>query len=80
MLNQLDGVLVDKGKQTKVRRLYEWASGMDEPYGVQLRAAKAEILEISFASELEVLTSDSRRSPTATGAPATSPSTRCAGR
>ncbi len=42
----------------KVRRLYEWATGMDEPYGTQLRAAKAEILEISFASELEVLTSD----------------------
>ncbi|GJD33136.1 malto-oligosyltrehalose synthase [Methylobacterium aerolatum] len=58
VLNQLDGVLVDKGKQTKVRRLYEWASGMDERYGAQLRAAKAEILEISFASELEVLTSD----------------------
>ncbi len=80
MLNQLDGVLVDKGKQAKVRRLYEWASGMDERYGAQLRAAKAEILEISFASELEVLTSDLRKSPTPTGAPATLPSTRSAGR
>jgi len=58
VLNQLDGVLVDRAKQTKVRRLYEWASGVDERYGTQLRAAKAEILEISFASELEVLTSD----------------------
>ncbi|MGU3406954.1 malto-oligosyltrehalose synthase [Methylobacterium brachiatum] len=58
VLNQLDGILVDKERQGKVRRLYEWASGVDEPYGFQLRAAKAEILEISFASELEVLTSD----------------------
>lgn len=58
VLNQLDGILVDKEKQAKVRRIYEWASGMDEPYGFQLRAAKAEILEISFASELEVLTAD----------------------
>ena len=58
VLNQLDGILVDKGKQAKVKRLYEWATGFDEPYGFQLRAAKAEILEISFASELEVLTSD----------------------
>ena len=58
VLNQLDGILVDKEKQAKVRRIYEWASGFDEPYGFQLRAAKAEILEISFASELEVLTAD----------------------
>ncbi len=58
VLNQLDGILVDREKQAKIRRLYEWASGIDEPYGFQLRAAKAEILEISFASELEVLTAD----------------------
>lgn len=58
VLNQLDGILVDKEKRAKIRRLYEWASGMDEGYGAQLRAAKSEILEISFASELEVLTAD----------------------
>ncbi|MDP4023411.1 malto-oligosyltrehalose synthase [Methylobacterium sp. NEAU 140] len=58
VLNQLDGLLVDRGKQGRIQRLYAWATGMDEPYGFQLRAAKAEILEISFASELEVLTSD----------------------
>ena len=58
VLNQLDGLLVDKTRQGKVKRLYEWATGFDEPYGFQLRAAKAEILEISFASELKVLTSD----------------------
>ncbi|TXM70997.1 malto-oligosyltrehalose synthase [Methylobacterium sp. WL120] len=58
VLNHLDGILVDQGKRGKIKRLYEWATGYDEPYGFQLRAAKAEILEISFASELEVLTSD----------------------
>ena len=58
VLNQLDGILVDKTRRGKVERLYTWATGFDEPYGFQLRAAKAEILEISFASELEVLTSD----------------------
>ncbi|MER2266314.1 malto-oligosyltrehalose synthase [Methylobacterium oxalidis] len=58
VLNQLDGILVDREKRPKIRRLYEWATGFDEPYGFQLRAAKAEILEISFASELEVLTAD----------------------
>nr|NKR04741.1 hypothetical protein [Escherichia coli] len=58
VLNQLDGILVDKSRRSKVERLYTWATGFDEPYGFQLRAAKAEILEISFASGLEVLTSD----------------------
>ncbi|GJE45127.1 malto-oligosyltrehalose synthase [Methylobacterium soli] len=58
VLNQLDGILVDQGKRPRIKRLYEWATGYDEPYGFQLRAAKAEILEISFASELEVLTAD----------------------
>ncbi|MDR7037093.1 (1-_4)-alpha-D-glucan 1-alpha-D-glucosylmutase [Methylobacterium sp. BE186] len=58
VLNQLDGILVDKEKRARIKRLYEWATGFDEPYGFQLRAAKSEILEISFASELEVLTAD----------------------
>ena len=58
VLNHLDGILVDRTKRGKIKRLYEWATGYDEPYGFQLRAAKAEILEISFASELEVLTTD----------------------
>ncbi|WP_163595023.1 hypothetical protein, partial [Klebsiella pneumoniae] len=42
----------------RIERLYGWATDADEEYGFQLRAAKAEILEISFASELEVLTND----------------------
>ncbi|WP_375455005.1 malto-oligosyltrehalose synthase [uncultured Methylobacterium sp.] len=58
VLNHLDGILVDQAKRAKIKRLYAWATGFDEPYGFQLRAAKAEILEISFASELEVLTTD----------------------
>ncbi len=58
VLNQLDGILVDRASRSKIERFYEWMTGVDEPYGFQLRAAKAEILEISFASELEVLTAD----------------------
>ncbi|UMY19180.1 malto-oligosyltrehalose synthase [Methylobacterium organophilum] len=58
VLNQLDGILVDRERKTRVERFYRWATGFDEPYGFQLRAAKAEILEISFASELEVITGD----------------------
>ena len=58
VLNQLDGILVDKGKREEIRKLYESRTQFDEPYKFMLRAAKAEILEISFASELEVMTSD----------------------
>ena len=58
VLNQLDGILVDQGKRAAVRKLYEASTGFDEPYKFMLRAAKAEILEISFASELEVMTAD----------------------
>ncbi|HEX8417185.1 MAG TPA: malto-oligosyltrehalose synthase [Methylobacterium sp.] len=58
VLNQLDGLLVDRNKHARIAKFYAWATGNDEPYKAQLRAAKAEILEISFASELEVLTAD----------------------
>jgi (1->4)-alpha-D-glucan 1-alpha-D-glucosylmutase len=58
VLNQLDGILVDQTKRTEIARLYESRTEFDEPYKFMLRAAKAEILEISFASELEVMTSD----------------------
>ncbi|RYY08229.1 MAG: 4-alpha-glucanotransferase, partial [Alphaproteobacteria bacterium] len=58
VLNQLDGILVDQGKRAEIRKLYESRTQFDEPYKFMLRAAKAEILEISFASELEVMTSD----------------------
>ncbi|NEU11746.1 malto-oligosyltrehalose synthase [Methylobacterium sp. BTF04] len=58
VLNQLDGILVDKSQRREIRALYESRTDYDEPYKFLLRAAKAEILEISFASELEVMTSD----------------------
>ena len=58
VLNQLDGILVDKVLKPRIEKFYRWATDMDEPYGFQFRAAKAEILEISFASELEVMTGD----------------------
>ncbi|GAB6845003.1 hypothetical protein JCM2811A_40050 [Methylorubrum rhodinum] len=58
VLNQLDGILVDQGLKPRIEKFYQWATEVDEPYGFQFRAAKAEILEISFASELEVMTGD----------------------
>ncbi|RVU14864.1 malto-oligosyltrehalose synthase [Methylobacterium oryzihabitans] len=58
VLNQIDGVFVDGARRQAVRTLYAEATGTDEPYGWLLRSVKAEILETSFASELEVLTSD----------------------
>ena len=58
VLNQLDGILVDQGKRAEIAALYKDRTQFDEPYRFMLRAAKAEILEISFASELEVMTSD----------------------
>ena len=61
VLNQIDGLFVDQGRREAVRALYAGATGMDEPYGLMLRQVKAEILETSFASELEVLTSDLKR-------------------
>ncbi|MFE1602805.1 malto-oligosyltrehalose synthase [Methylobacterium sp. ID0610] len=61
VLNQIDGLFVDRAQREAVRALYAEATGTDEPYGLLLRAVKAEILETSFASELEVLTSDLKR-------------------
>ncbi|MCE4222353.1 malto-oligosyltrehalose synthase [Methylobacterium sp. C25] len=58
VLNQLDGILVDQARKSRIKKFYQWATGVDEPYGFQLRATKAELLETSFASELEVLTGD----------------------
>ena len=42
-------------------RIYRDATGLEGRYGALLREAKAEILETSFASELEVLVSDLKR-------------------
>ncbi|GJD53539.1 hypothetical protein OPKNFCMD_6316 [Methylobacterium crusticola] len=58
VLNQIDGLFVDRDRRREVAALYARATGVDDPYGWLLRTVKAEILETSFASELEVLTSD----------------------
>jgi len=61
VLNLIDGVFVDPGAADRFERLYREATGVEGRYGLLLRGAKAEILETSFASELEVLTSDLKR-------------------
>ena len=61
VLNLLDGVFVDSGKARRFEELYRSATGLEGRYGVLLRQAKTEILETSFASELEVLVSDLKR-------------------
>jgi (1->4)-alpha-D-glucan 1-alpha-D-glucosylmutase len=61
VLNLLDGVFVDPAAADRFERLYREATGVEGKYGALLRAAKTEILEASFASELEVLTSDLKR-------------------
>ena len=58
VLNQLDGSWSTRASARGSSASTSGRRGYDEPYGFQLRAAKAEILEISFASELEVLTAD----------------------
>jgi (1->4)-alpha-D-glucan 1-alpha-D-glucosylmutase len=61
VLNQIDGIFVDRANERAFERIYREATGMEGGYGVLLRAAKSEILETSFASELEVLVSDLKR-------------------
>ncbi|HZH52194.1 MAG TPA: malto-oligosyltrehalose synthase [Microvirga sp.] len=61
VLNLLDGVFVDSSAAGKFEQLYRTTTGLEGRYGALLRAAKTEILETSFASELEVLTSDLKR-------------------
>ncbi|MCB5177368.1 malto-oligosyltrehalose synthase [Microvirga lenta] len=61
VLNLLDGVFVDSTAAEKMEQLYRSMSGLEGRYGALLREAKVEVLETSFASELEVLTSDLKR-------------------
>ncbi len=61
VLNVIDGVFVDTRNARRFDAIYRAASGVDTGYGTQLRAAKEEIVETSFASELEVLVSDLKR-------------------
>lgn len=60
-LNQLDGVFVDSSKAERFEQIYREVTGLEGRYGTLLREAKVSILENSFASELEVITSDLKR-------------------
>lgn len=60
-LNLIDGVFVDTRNSRRFDRIYRGFSEIDTGYGTQLRAAKEEIAETSFVSELEVLVSDLKR-------------------
>ena len=61
VLNVIDGVFVDRSSEEVIDRLYRQTTGIEGRYGALLRQAKTEILETSFASELEVLVSDLKR-------------------
>jgi (1->4)-alpha-D-glucan 1-alpha-D-glucosylmutase len=60
-LTLLDGVLVDRNAKGPFDRLYRVCTGRGEDFHNALRRAKLEILETSFASELESLVSDVKR-------------------
>jgi (1->4)-alpha-D-glucan 1-alpha-D-glucosylmutase len=60
-LNLIDGVFVDADNEAAFENLYRRATGVEGRYGALLRAAKTEVVEGSFASELEVLVSDLKR-------------------
>ncbi|MBV8850482.1 MAG: malto-oligosyltrehalose synthase, partial [Methylobacteriaceae bacterium] len=60
-LTLLDGILVDRNAKGPFDRLYRVCTGRGEDFHEALRRAKLEILEISFASELEGLVSDAKR-------------------
>jgi (1->4)-alpha-D-glucan 1-alpha-D-glucosylmutase len=60
-LTLLDGILVDRNAKAPFDRLYRVCTGRGEDFHNALRRAKLEILETSFASELEGLVSDLKR-------------------
>ncbi|WP_046867419.1 malto-oligosyltrehalose synthase [Microvirga massiliensis] len=60
-LNVLDGVFVDATAAERFDQIYRGFTGLDESYSALLHHTKAELLEASFASELEVLVSDLKR-------------------
>ena len=61
VLNLIDGIMVDARNGDRFERIYRRFSGVEGRYFDLLRAAKTEILQSSFASELEVLISDLKR-------------------
>lgn len=60
-LNQIDGVLLRRDAEGLFTKLYARFAGVAESYEAQLLQAKEEVLEGSFASELEGLVSDLKR-------------------
>lgn len=60
-LNVLDGIFVETANARRFDQIWRQTTGIDAGYGAQLRAAKEEIIETAFASELEVLVSDLKR-------------------
>jgi (1->4)-alpha-D-glucan 1-alpha-D-glucosylmutase len=60
-LTLLDGILVDRNAKGPFDRLYRVCTGRGEDFHHALRRAKLEVLETSFASELEGLVSDLKR-------------------
>jgi (1->4)-alpha-D-glucan 1-alpha-D-glucosylmutase len=60
-LSLLDGVLVDRNAKAPLDKLYRVCTGGGENFHAALRRAKLQILETSFASELESLVSDVKR-------------------
>jgi (1->4)-alpha-D-glucan 1-alpha-D-glucosylmutase len=60
-LNLIDGLFVNREAERAFDELYRRTTETERGYGALLRAAKTEILETSFASELEVLVSDLKR-------------------
>jgi (1->4)-alpha-D-glucan 1-alpha-D-glucosylmutase len=61
VLNLIDGVFVDTRAADTFERIYREFTGVEGSYEEQLLQAKMEILQGSFASELEVLVSDLKR-------------------
>lgn len=61
VLNLIDGVLVDRAAEKPIVRAYREATGQDAGYEDRLRQAKREVLQGSFASELEGVVSDLAR-------------------
>jgi (1->4)-alpha-D-glucan 1-alpha-D-glucosylmutase len=60
-LNLLDGVFVESRTASRFESIYRTFTGLEGRYEALLLEAKTEILERSFASELEVLVSDLKR-------------------
>jgi (1->4)-alpha-D-glucan 1-alpha-D-glucosylmutase len=61
VLNLLDGIFVNSNTAEQFEQIYRETAHLEGRYGLLLREAKVATLEMSFASELEVITSDLKR-------------------